>query len=104
MLDIVQIQNGSDLGLASSDIPKAANVLSVQLGELEYEPAFGIDKKYFLTNDISFQKESFKAYCVRRLTESRISVVDVIEFLGALSSKNTFKIGTQTETIRGLIR
>jgi hypothetical protein len=102
MLDIVRIQNGSDLGLASSEIPKAANILSVQLGALEYQPDFGIDKRYFLTQGVEIQQTSFRAYCVQRLTESQINISQVLSFLLALFGRNTFYVGTKT--IRGFIR
>lgn len=102
MLDIVQIKDGLDLGLASSDIPKAANVLAVQLGELEYVPDFGVDKRYFLTNGIQFQKASFKAYCIQRLVENQINVTEVVSFVYALFERNSYRIG-KTD-VRGFIR
>ncbi len=104
ILDIVQVQNGKDLGFAQSNLPKAANVLAVQVGELEYADTFGIDKKYFLTTEVNFQPENFKAHVVQRLAENQISVTEVLKFLQALSGKFTFKIGNETENVKGLIK
>ena len=103
-LDIVQIQNGKDLGLSISDIPKAANLYSVQLGELEYAENFGLDKKYFLTESIEFQLDNFKSYVVQRFAENLISVFEVIDLLEALFGRLTFKIESETRNAKGLIR
>ncbi len=59
MTDIVSI--GADIGLYDSQSPRAANILSVQLGALEYAPTLGIDLAYFLQEDFRFQNESFKS-------------------------------------------
>lgn len=92
MRDIVNVQNGMDLGVASSDLPKAANVLSVQLGDLEYQPDFGVDKRYFLERPEAFQNESFKAYLVQRLAEAQINVNEVLETVETLFRKYTFYV------------
>lgn len=104
ILDIVQIQTGKDLGFAQTNIPKAANLIAVQVGALEYAADFGIDKKYFLTEAVNFQPENFKAHVVQRLSENQISVAEVLKFLQALSGSFTFKIGNETENVRGLIK
>lgn len=99
--DIVST-DGKDLGIARSDVSRAANVLSVQLGSLEYAPNFGIDLKYFLTSDFQFQNESFKAYCVERLLAHQINVVNALEVLRQLDKSFIFEIGdndTGTELI-----
>lgn len=104
MLDIVQVRNGFDLGVAASDIPKAANILSVQIGELEYESEFGVDKKYFLTQSIRFQPASYKAYLVQRLAENQITVSTVLSIVNALYTRLTFFIGDRNQNVKGLIR
>lgn len=102
--DIVEIADGKDLGLASSDIPRAANVISVQLGDLEYASSFGLDKEYFLTQQIQFQKANFRAYVVQRLAEHQIGVGQVIEFLEALGMKFTYQVVSPNKNVRGLIK
>lgn len=92
MLDIVEIpEDGRDLGVADSVVPKAANVIGTQIGDLEYEPTFGVDLRFFLASSFQFQNESFKAYLIDRLTQSEINVTECLEIVGNLS--RTFSIG-----------
>jgi hypothetical protein len=90
--DIISIQIGSDLGVANSVIPRASNILDVQLGELEYEPTFGIDKRYFLMQPTLFQNDSFKTYLISRLADYQINVTQVMEAFLSLFAKYTFFI------------
>lgn len=99
--DIVST-DGEDLKIARSDVSRAANVLSVQLGSLEYAPTFGIDLKFFLTSDFQLQNESFKAYCVERLLAHQVNVVNAIEVLRQLDKSFIFGIG-DNDTGTGLI-
>jgi hypothetical protein len=103
MIDIVSANEGLDLGTFDTDTTKAANVLSVQEGALEYAPTLGIDLKYFLSADFSFQNASFKAYLVERLANNRINVSSVLEQIESLYSLLTFKLSAQDKT-SGLIR
>lgn len=102
MKDIVSITNGLDLGVGDSIIPKAENVVSTQIGSLEYAPEFGSDLEYFLSSDFQFQNESFKAYLVDRLTQNQINVSDVTEVIEALQKKYVFKVGDANK-VEGLI-
>lgn len=105
MLDIVSIEDGKDLGVADSAVLKAANVVSTQIGSLEYAPNFGSDLKYFLENPIEFQNESFKAYLTERLTYHQVSVSGVAEIIEMLNSRLTFYVGDgQQNTSGGFIR
>lgn len=101
--DIVSTQ-GDDLRIQKTDVPRAANVLRVQLGALEYAPAFGIDLSFFLESEFAIQDASFKAYLVRRLLEHKINVVNVQEVVGDLYKDMIFgiddnKAGSGTELI-----
>jgi len=101
-LDIQNISEGSDMQVGRSEVPKAANVLSVQLGSLEYAKTFGVDKDYFLNSEFQFQNASFKAYLVERLLAHQINVVNVIQTIEAVSQTYIFNIAatdTQTELI-----
>lgn len=104
MLDIVQIEDGKDLVIADSAAPKAGNVLSIQIGDLEYAPDFGVDLRFFLQEQLQFQNESFRAYLVERLTQSQISVDQVVEIIDTFTSKFIFDVGDGGESVRGLIR
>lgn len=101
MIDITSI--GQDLVLIDSQVPKAGNILSTQLGSLEYLPDFGVDLKYFLDENFQFQNESFKAYLVQVLAENSINVASVLETIEALYQKYTF-ILSPSETDGSLVR
>lgn len=103
MIDIVSATPGLDLGIFDTDTTKAANILSIQEGVLEYAPLLGIDLKYFLSEDFSFQNASFKAYLVERLANNRINVSSVLEQVENLYSILTFKLSAEDKT-SGLIR
>lgn len=103
MLDIVKVENGKDLKVYSSVAPKAANVVSTQLGSLEYAQAFGSDLKYFINSDFRFQNDSFKAYLVTRLTQHQINVVDVLETIESLYNSYTYFVGEIESTGEGFV-
>ncbi len=92
--DIVSTTSGQDLGVQQSEAPRAGNILATQLASLEYAPDFGIDLRYFLESEFQIQNASFKAYCVQRLLESRVNVVNVIDTLNTLFSTSSFLIGS----------
>ncbi len=101
MIDIVSITDG-DLGFYDTQVPQAANILSVQLEALEYAPDLGIDLDYFLAEEFRFQNESFKAYLVQRLANYGINVSAVTDTLNSLYRNYTFQI-VPTETDGGMI-
>lgn len=95
MIDITS-SNGGDLGLFDTDIERAKNLLSIQIGALEYLPDFGIDLKYFLQEGVEFQNESFKAYLIQRMASYNINVTGVLEVVNALFESLTFSIGNRS--------
>lgn len=97
-LDIVSAESGFDLGIADTQTTKASNILSVQLGSLDYLPDFGIDLNYFLDNSIRFQNASFKAYLVEVLASQGINVSNVIEMIENLYSQYTIEITDDQNT------
>lgn len=90
MTDIVSVT--TDIGLFDSQVPKATNILSVQLGALEYAQTLGIDLKYFLSEDVRFQNASFKAYLVEVLANNGINVAGVLEAIENLFTQYTFEL------------
>jgi hypothetical protein len=90
MMDIVLID--TDLRILNSNVPKAENVVSIQLGSLEYAKDFGVDKRYFLTEQFEFQNEAYRSYLLQRLSESSIDVSTVTELISALDAKYSFLI------------
>lgn len=103
MKDITSIAGG-DLTIADTQVPKAANVLQVQLGGLEYAKDFGVDLKFFLDPDFQFQNASFKAYLIQRLSEHHINVNQVLEALETFFLKFTFHVGDSQGQSGGLIK
>jgi len=101
MIDIVS--SGSDgMETYNTQTERAANILSVQLGALEYEKTIGIDLRYFLADDLRFQNESFKAYIVQVLATKGINVANLVETIEALASRFTINL-TPDETSGGMI-
>lgn len=100
MTDIISI--GEDLGVLDTQVPRAANILSVQLGALTYAPDLGIDLAYFLSEQFTFQNESFLAHLIQTLANSSINVASVNETVQALYTKYLVNI-TPTETGTALV-
>lgn len=100
MIDIVGIGSGpgGDIRTYNTQTAKAANVLQVQLGALEYAKELGIDLKYFLSEDFQFQNDSFKAHLIERLSANNINVTGVSELIETLFSEYTFNIGNEQNT------
>ncbi len=96
MTDIVAV--GTDLQVFNTQTSRAANILSIQIGSLEYEQDLGIDLKYFLSEDFRFQNESFKAYLVQVLANRGINVASVIETVDKLFETLTFNITAEEQT------
>lgn len=102
MIDIVSAETGTDMGVLDTQTMKAANILSVQLGALEYAQDLGIDLKYFLSEDFKFQNESFKSYLIEVLANRGINVSSVVETVEALFSQYNFNLSPE-ETSTGLV-
>ena len=97
MIDIIEAPAGNgDLGLFNTQTPRAANILNVQLGSLEYAPDLGIDLKYFLSEDFKFENESFKAYLVETLANRGINVSSVNEAVKSLWNEFQFNISPES--------
>lgn len=77
MIDIV-VGTGGELDIYDTQVNRASNILSVQLGSLEYEPDLGVDLNYFLDPKFKFQDASFQSYLVQVLASSGINVATII--------------------------
>ena len=98
MIDIVSAIQGQDLGMFDTETCRAANILSVQLGALEYAQDLGIDLKYFLNPDFIFQNESFKAYLIEVLTNKGINVSSVVQTIENLFGVYTFNLSASDKS------
>lgn len=76
MIDIAVEANG-ELGIYDSQTNKAANILGVQLGSLEYAQEIGIDLDYFLNPAFKFEDQSFQSYLVQVLANNGINVAAI---------------------------
>lgn len=92
MIDVVSAPDGQDLVLMNSDVPRATNLLSVQLGSLEYAQALGIDLDYFLSEDVAFENESFKSYLIQTLADRGISVASLTDVVETLYRRYLFEL------------
>jgi hypothetical protein len=100
MMDIVS--QDADIGLYDTQTERAKNLLSVQLGALEYAPEIGIDLEYFLGEDVKFQNESFQSYLIQNLANQGINVASLITNEENLFQQYTFNL-SPAETDTGLI-
>lgn len=100
MKDIAEI--GTDLVILDTQTNRAANILSVQLGSLEYDPTMGIDLDYFLSEGIRFQNDSFKGYLVEQLANRGINVTNVQDTVQTLFEQYIINISPE-ETSTGLV-
>ncbi len=93
MKDIITpSQAGLDAGVLDTQVYRAGNIMSVQIGALEYAPELGIDLAYFLSEDFRFQNESFKSYLIQILANYSINVESVVEVVNSLYSQLTFSV------------
>lgn len=102
MIDIISASDGQDLGVFDTQTSKAANILSVQLGALEYAQDLGIDLRYFLREDFRFQNASFRAYLIEVLANNGINVASVVETVENLYRQYTFELSPE-ETSTSLV-
>lgn len=92
MIDIVSSPQGADLGIFDTQAPRAANILSIQVGSLEYAKDLGIDLKFFLSEDFRFQDQSFRAHLVDVLSRFGISVATIDVEVSALLTTYKFNL------------
>lgn len=101
MIDIIDF-NEKGMQLLDTQTEKAANILSVQLGALEYAQDLGIDLRYFMTEKTQFQNESFKAYLVQILASRGINVSSIQTVINALDTNFNIKLSPE-ENSTGMI-
>lgn len=102
MIDIVAV--GEDIQLYDTAVPKAGNILNTQIGDLTYNPTLGINLRYFLSENLRFQNESFRSYLVQVLAVNGISAAAVIETVNQLYSDYTINLVPETNTTSLVLR
>lgn len=88
----------ADIRFFDTQTTRAANILSVQVGTLEYAPDFGIDLEYFLTDSVRFQNEGFRSYCVQILANYGINVESMTEAIANLFVTYGFNISPEEQS------
>lgn len=97
MIDIVRID--TDMGFYDTQTTRAKNILSTQLGSLVYAPDLGINLKFFLSEEFSFQTDSFKSYLIQVLANNSINVQTIDEVITNLYQVFGFNLTPeQTDT------
>ena len=84
----------NDLVIVSSEVPRAANLLDVQLGTLYFAPTWGVDKDCFLNPDYEIQSESFEAYLLQQIGYWGMNVVHFVSEQGKFLRRMVFGFGT----------
>lgn len=102
MIDITSAPDGEDLRVFDTQTARAQNILSVQLGSLEYAQDLGIDLAFFLSDEFQFENESFKAYLVETLANRGINVSTLVEAVEALYKTYTINL-TPPQSSDGLV-
>lgn len=92
MIDIVGQVEGGDLSIYNAQTERAKNILSVQIGSLEYEPTMGIDLVFWLNQDFRFANESFQSYLIQVLASWGINSASFTESIESLSRQYTFNL------------
>lgn len=68
----------NDLDFLVSELPRAENLITTQLGDLQYQPDWGVDLAYFLDPDYTIQAEAFEAYLLQRIGFWGMNVLNFI--------------------------
>lgn len=95
--DIKYDENKNDLVIVSSELPRAANLIDVQLGQLYYRPDWGVDLEYFLNPDYEIQAESFEAYLLQRIGFWGMNVINFAAKQGRFVREMIFNFGNAKE-------
>lgn len=95
MIDIIYDEESGKLNTFDTQGPKAQNLMSVQLGELEYAKDFGIDLRYFLQENIAFQNDSFQSYLVETLANRGINIADITPVIHTLFAEYKFTLAPE---------
>lgn len=96
MIDIISI--GEDLVFQDTQLPKAENLLSIQARSLTYNPEFGVDYDYFLSEQFEFQNESFKSYILSRFAAYAIDVIGLSDTIDRFTERFGFTISNRSTT------
>jgi hypothetical protein len=99
MIDIMEFnETTSDFSILNTDIKKAENVLTTQLGYLKFASDFGTDLAYFLSEDFVFQNDAFRSYLLQRLAQSGVDVSTVTNTFDNFISTYIINLSSKSES------
>ena len=91
MLDFYRFDNGGET--RETDVFKAENLLSTNLGVLYYLPLFGISMDLFFDQNFNIQFESFSAYITDTMVNFGIDIVSTQKEIDTFISALIMNIG-----------
>lgn len=97
--------NGTgDLTFIKTDLGRASNLLSTQVGNVLYLNNFGIDLEFFLGDEFTFQNETFKAYLISKLSEASINVFEFKDVIKDFFNEYNISLSVNDDTTAFLER
>jgi hypothetical protein len=88
MIDFELYDDVKETKLINTQVYKARNILSIQKRALKYDAEAGVDRDYFVNNDIKFKKSAFFAYLIQELIFQNITVLDYVSDLTNIFIEN----------------
>lgn len=88
----------NDLEFVSSELPRAENLIGVQLGTLNYQPNWGVDLEYFLNPNFEIQAECFEAHLLQRIGFWGMNVIEFMSKQGKFVREMIFKFSASKDS------
>lgn len=101
--DVRYNKQANDLEFVSSELPRAENLIGVQLGTLNYQPNWGVDLEYFLNPNYEIQAECFEAHLLQRIGFWGMNVIEFMHKQGKFVREMIFKF-TATKDTNSMMR
>ena len=76
--DVHYNEKKNDLEFFASELPRAENLITTQLGDLFYQTDWGVDLAYFLNPDYTIQAEAFESYLLQKMGFWGMNVLNFI--------------------------
>ena len=93
----------NDLEFMASELPRAENLIGVQLGSLVFQPDWGVDLQHFLNPNYEIQAECFESHLIQRIGFWGMNVIDFIPKQGKFIREMIFNF-TNTKDSNSMMR
>ena len=87
----------NDLEFVASELLRAENLITTQLGDLVYQPDWGVDLAYFVNPNYTIQAEAFESYLLQRIGFWGMNVLEFIAKQSKFIREMIFNFGEPTE-------